>query len=102
MSTLRKLAGLGLLLFAVVIVSSACSEDKGPPDDEGDLSAQCLANPAFKESYAVCADHALKGSGLTVSERHALSSCAADKAQPESSSEDLFEVARAVVRSSCL
>jgi hypothetical protein len=102
LSTLRKLAHLGILLITAVLVLSACSEDKGPPDDEGDLSAQCQSIPRFKESYSICAEQALAGSGLSKVEQNALASCNADIAQPETSSEDLFEVARAVVRSSCL
>jgi len=104
----RKFKLLSVLLAVTVSVFTiSCSDDKSPPDDGKDGGLQKLIKsiacseetaPLFRQ----CAESLLSASELTQAERVALSSCGFESAVPDSSSEDLFEVARATVKAHCV
>ncbi len=97
-----------LLAFAsLTVLASGCSDDKSPPDDGKDGKAFAIAQKACAsdeeaQAFRRCALGLLGSSGLTSVERQSLASCEFAKAVPESSSEDLFEIARATVKAHCL
>lgn len=93
------------LMGALLIVS--CSDDKSPPDDGKGGGIHKVAKVIACSSgtsalFRQCAEALLVSSELSYSERVALSSCGFESAVPDTSSEDLFEVARATIKAHCV
>ncbi|HVK61293.1 MAG TPA: hypothetical protein VM432_07070 [Bdellovibrionales bacterium] len=99
MLVLKKLSMVAAIL--ALGLTTACSEDKGPPDDGDDMQAKQKAISACDASFSDCALNVLASSGLSVDEVTSLSSCDFDSAKSTSSPSDIFEAAKQAVKASC-
>jgi len=99
-------ANVGAVLVASLLAMS-CSYDKPTPDDGRDRGVQKIAteiacSSATAPFFRQCAEALLATLELSEKERVALSSCGFEVAHPDTSNEDLFEVARATVKAHCV
>ena len=97
-----KVSLIAVAAFAVVM-ATACSDDKSPPDDGKDGKGRSSKTMSSCDArFRICAEEILGTSGLATDERESLAGCEFAKALPRTSSEDLFEVARATIKAHCL